>query len=66
MEKMCKAFCADVEEEEDISVTTKMQELSINRVGKINPKTHLEEHVTNAVTMNIVSSLATMLGSVVF
>jgi 26S proteasome regulatory subunit N11 len=42
------------------------EELAILHVGKIDPKRHLEQHVTDLMASNIVQSLGTMLDTVVF
>ena len=37
-----------------------------SNVGKVDPKRHLEQHVSDLMSANIVQSLGTMLSTVVF
>ena len=38
----------------------------LSNVGKVDPKRHLEQHVSDLMSANIVQSLGTMLDAIVF
>ena len=52
----------DVQEEDQLSP----QKLATANVGRQDAKKHLEEHVSNLMSSNIVQTLGTMLDTVVF
>jgi 26S proteasome regulatory subunit N11 len=43
-----------------------LQEIEVLNVGKVDPKKHLENDVTDLMAANIVQCLGTMLDTVVF
>lgn len=51
-----------VEEEDKLSP----EKLAIANVGRQDAKKHLEEHVSNLMSSNIIQTLGTMLDTVVF
>jgi 26S proteasome regulatory subunit N11 len=43
-----------------------VMEMVVDGVGKIDPKKHLEQHVSDLMSSNIIQCLGTMLDTVVF
>ena len=62
MLKLTKAYNDRVQQEEGKTV----EEITVENVGKIDPKRHLEACVTDLMTANIIQCLGTMLDTVVF
>mmetsp|Transcript_64328 Transcript_64328/g.178090 ORF Transcript_64328/g.178090 Transcript_64328/m.178090 type:complete len:127 (+) Transcript_64328:167-547(+) len=62
MVNLSKDYNERVQEED----TKTAEELMISNVGKVDPKRHLEQHVSDLMSANIVQSLGTMLNTVVF
>jgi 26S proteasome regulatory subunit N11 len=59
---LAKAYNKSLEEEEKMTP----EQLAIKNVGKRDPKRHLEEHVDDMMTRNILQSIGSMMDSLVF
>ena len=59
---LAKSYNKSLEEEEKMTP----EQLAIKNVGKRDPKRHLEEHVDDMMTRNILQSLGSMMDSMVF
>lgn len=59
---LAKAYEKSVQEEED----TPKEKLLVQRVGKLDPKKHLEQTVQQVMANNITQTLGAMLGAIVF
>ena len=62
MASLTESYAANCKEEE----TKSMDVLAVSRVGKVDPKKHLEQNVRDLMSDNIDTCLVTMLNSVVF
>ena len=62
MVKLAEKYNSFVQDESKMSV----EELVVERVGKQDPKRHLETAVTELMTSNIDQTLGTMMDTVVF
>ncbi|CAN0340964.1 unnamed protein product [Ectocarpus sp. 8 AP-2014] len=62
MLKLSKEYNERVQEEEGKT----MDELAVLNVGKVDPKRHLENDVSELMAANIVQSLGVMLDTVIF
>ena len=47
-------------------ITKSDEELIVSTVGKVNPKSHLQNEIEEALTSNIVESLGTMMNTDIF
>jgi len=62
MLELAKAYNKAVKEEHE----TPKEKLIVKKVGKLDPKRHLENEVQSIMGANITQTLATMLDTVVF
>ena len=62
MAKLAEGYNKRIAEEEEKTA----REILVANVGKIDPKRHLEAHVSDLMSSNIVQCLATMLDTVAF
>lgn len=62
LSELAKAYEKNVREEEDVP----KEKLIVQRVGKMDPKRHLEQTVQSVMSNNITQTLGAMLGAVVF
>lgn len=60
--ELAKAYNKSIQEEETIP----KEKLIVQKVGKLDPKKHLEQNVQNLMASNIIQTLGTMLDTVVF
>jgi 26S proteasome regulatory subunit N11 len=59
---LAKSYEKSVREEEDVP----KEKLIVQRVGKMDPKKHLEQTVQDVMSNNITQTLGSMLGAIVF
>jgi len=59
---LAKAYNKAVQEEDKLS----KEKLIVQRVGKVDPKKHLEQNVSDLMSSNITQCLGTMLDTVTF
>jgi len=62
MVQLVKAYNKSVQEEDKLS----KEKLIVQRVGKLDPKKHLEQSVSDLMSNNITQCLGTMLDTVTF
>lgn len=62
MLELTKAYNKAIQEEENVS----KEKLVVQKVGKLDPKRHLEQNVQQLMSSNIVQTLGTMLNTIVF
>lgn len=60
--ELTKTYKKSLDDEENMTA----QQLAVKNVGKLDPKRHLEEHVSSLMSSNVVQCLGAMLDSVVF
>lgn len=59
---LTKTYKKSLDDEENMTP----EQLAVKNVGKVDPKRHLEEHVSSLMSSNVVQCLGAMLDSVVF
>lgn len=62
MVELAKAYNKAIQEEEKLS----KEKLTVQRVGKLDPKKHLEQDVEKLMSTNVVQTLGTMIDTVIF
>jgi 26S proteasome regulatory subunit N11 len=62
MLELAKAYNKAVQEEDKVS----KEKLLVQKVGKLDPKKHLEQNVEKLVSNNVVQTLGTMIDTIVF
>ena len=62
MVKLTAAYNERIQQEEGKTV----EQILVDNVGKVDPKRHLEAHVADLMSANIIQCLGTMLDTVVF
>lgn len=62
MLELAKAYNKAVQDEDKVS----KEKLLVQKVGKIDPKKHLENNVEKLVSNNVVQTLGTMIDTIVF
>lgn len=62
MLELAKAYNKAVQEEDKVS----KEKLLVQKVGKLDPKKHLENNVEKLVSNNVVQTLGTMIDTIVF
>jgi 26S proteasome regulatory subunit N11 len=62
MVELAKAYNKAIQDEEKLS----KDKLVVQKVGKLDPKKHLEQDVEKLMASNVVQTLGTMLDTIVF
>ncbi len=62
MLELAKAYNKAVQDEDKVS----KEKLVVQKVGKLDPKKHLENNVEKLVSNNVVQTLGTMIDTIVF
>jgi 26S proteasome regulatory subunit N11 len=62
MVELAKAYNKSIQDEEKLP----KEKLVVQKVGKLDPKKHLEQDVEKVMGMNVIQTLGTMLDTIVF
>jgi len=62
MLELAKVYNKAVQDEDKVS----KEKLVVQKVGKLDPKKHLEQNVEKLVSNNVVQTLGTMIDTIVF
>lgn len=62
MLQLAKDYNQDIQNEEE----TPSEKLAVQKVGKLDPKRHLEQNIQDLLSSNIIQTLGTMLDTIVF